>query len=131
MIEEREKVTWILHLLVVWSEVFSVPGSGHQTSIRPSELVRSGAYDGFNDVGSLPIWSENSNTDIFGSRVEFFENQVVLFESPLLDLRVEISLRSLLVASDSESGQVALFFEEIKLVSLECEVLLLIVSVAS
>ena len=117
-------------LLIVGPEVFGIPSSWHQTSLRPFEFVRSRPYNRFNDVWSFPIWPKNSCAGISCIGVNLFGYQVAFFESPFLDLRVEVSLRSSFVRSNPESSQIAFFFQEVKFVSLEHEVLFPIIGVA-
>ena len=75
-----------LALLIVGPEVFGVPSSWHQTSVRQFELVRSRLYNRFNDVRSLPIWPENSSTGISRIGVNLSEDQVTIFEPSFSDL---------------------------------------------
>ena len=60
-----------LALLIVGPEVFSVPSSWHQTSIRPLELVRSRSYYAFDDVRSLLVRPENSSACLSSVGVNF------------------------------------------------------------
>ena len=120
-----------ISLMVVGPEVFSVPSSWHQTSVRPLQFAGSRLYHPFDNVWSLPILPDDYNAGFFGVGVDFSEDQVALFESPLFDLRIEISLRSPFVRSNSKSRHVAFFFEQVKFISLECEVLFLVVGLAA
>ena len=83
-----------LALLIVGPEVLNVPSSWHQIFVKPLELVCSRPYYPFDDVWPFPIRPENSNASFFCVGVNFSKDQVALFKSYFLDLRVEISLRS-------------------------------------
>ena len=66
-----------------------------------------------------PNLARGSGAGLFSIGVNFSEDYVTLFEPPFFDLRIEISLRSMFVLSDSKSRQVVFFFEKVEFVSLK------------